>query len=50
MTLHALATMVTDELVLFELSASLVVHYQQNWYETYPSEPTRLLIALDAIV
>jgi len=39
-----------DDLLVFELLLSLILHYQQTWYECYPAEPLVVMNALDHLL
>lgn len=39
-----------DDLLVFELILSVIVQFQQTWYEGYPAEPLVPLQAIEAII
>jgi hypothetical protein len=41
--MSALSRLIPDDHCLLETAMSLLVHWGQSWFETYPSEPTPLL-------
>lgn len=40
----------SDDLFAFELVLSLVVHWMQTWFESYPGEPAILMHEIDSII
>jgi hypothetical protein len=39
-----------NDMLVLELSISLIVHWMQVWFEAYPSEPVQILKAVESII
>jgi len=41
------AKVISDELLLFEISMSFIVHWMQCWFEYYPAEPVLIVTSVE---
>lgn len=50
LVLQVVKAVPNDDIYVFELTMSLIVHWMQAWFESYPSEPVPVLKAVETIL